>query len=95
MPRITQIAALIEVFSLLTLLVNLGTAHVAWVSSAIGPIHGCAYLVVIAATVSTPTTSTRTRWLSAVPGIGGLLAVRADRRNDADSESRTTRHSNR
>ena len=70
-----RIAAGVELASLAVLLINLATVHWAPLASLLGPIHGCAYLLVIGATwAATP--STRVRVLSATPGIGGLLALR-------------------
>lgn len=69
-------AARVELLSLLVLLVNLATVHVAWVATLLGPLHGCAYLVVIGATVA-ETKRTRPRLLALVPGVGGVLARRA------------------
>jgi hypothetical protein len=69
-------AAGVEFFSLLVLLGNLATVHVPWVATLLGPLHGCAYLLVIGATVAA-TGRTRARLLAVVPGVGGLLALRA------------------
>ena len=71
-----RIAARVEFLSLLGLLVNLATVHVAQVATLLGPLHGCAYLVVIGAGWQA-TRRTRPRLLAVVPGIGGLLAERA------------------
>jgi hypothetical protein len=68
-------AARVEFVSLVLLFANLATAHWASVASLVGPIHGCAYLFVIGATLRA-TKDVRTRVLSAVPGVGGLLATR-------------------
>ncbi|GAA3300540.1 DUF3817 domain-containing protein [Dactylosporangium vinaceum] len=68
-------AALVELVSLVALLVNLATVHVAAVASLLGPVHGCAYLLVIGATWHR-TRSARTTVLAAVPVAGGLLALR-------------------
>ena len=73
--RPLRLAALIELVSLALLLVNLATVHVPAVASLLGPVHGCAYLVVVGATVR-DSRDMRTRLLAAVPGVGGLLAVR-------------------
>ncbi|MCP2164303.1 DUF3817 domain-containing protein [Goodfellowiella coeruleoviolacea] len=74
--RPLRIAAAVELLSLLVLLVNLATVHLPAVSSLIGPTHGCAYLFVIIATVRLPGTATRTKLLSLVPAIGGVLVLR-------------------
>ena len=70
-----RVAAGAELATLLVLLANLATVHWPQVSSAIGPIHGCAYLLVIILTVR-QSRATRTRALAVVPGIGGLLVLR-------------------
>ncbi|WP_329112433.1 hypothetical protein [Streptomyces sp. NBC_01353] len=82
--RTLHIAAGVEAFSLVALLANLLTTHTPAVSSLVGPLHGTAYLVVIAATwqVSNATMS-GTRWAAVVPGVGGLLALRRMRSEGA------------
>ena len=74
--RVLRIAAAAELISLVVLLVNLATVHWAPVASLLGPAHGCAYLVVIGAAWRL-TRSRTERLLAFVPGIGGLLVVRA------------------
>jgi hypothetical protein len=78
-----RVAARVELVSLLVLLANLATVHLAPVATLIGPLHGCAYLVVIGA-VWQGSRSRRARWLSVVPGVGGLLAERAIGRSPAE-----------
>lgn len=73
--RALRIAASVELASLVVLLTNLATAHWPQVSSAGGPIHGCAYLFVIILTVR-ESRAGRTRALAVVPGVGGLLVLR-------------------
>jgi hypothetical protein len=73
-----RIAARVEALSLLVLLINLATVHVAWVATLVGPLHGCAYLLVIGVVPQTAR-NPRARWLAVVPGVGGLLAERAIR----------------
>ncbi|MFY1673048.1 DUF3817 domain-containing protein [Plantactinospora sp. WMMB334] len=70
-----RLAAGAELATLAILLTNLATAHWPQVSSAIGPIHGCAYLFVIVLTVRLSRVR-RTRATAVVPGIGGLLVLR-------------------
>jgi hypothetical protein len=77
--RLLRTAALVELASLVLLLINLATVHWAPVASLLGPVHGCAYLFVLGATVPA-TRDLRTRLTAAVPGIGGLLVVRRLRR---------------
>ncbi|MFI5912111.1 DUF3817 domain-containing protein [Dactylosporangium sp. NPDC051541] len=73
--RLLRAAALVELCTLLALLINLATAHVPAVASLLGPIHGCAYLVVIGATWHL-TRSGRTTLLAAIPVVGGVVALR-------------------
>ncbi|GAB2578429.1 hypothetical protein GCM10027087_17650 [Paractinoplanes abujensis] len=80
-------AARVELLSLLVLLANLATVHVAGVATLLGPLHGCAYLVVIGATFAA-TGRTRPRLLALIPGIGGALAARSAARNTATSAAR-------
>jgi hypothetical protein len=76
-----RIGARVEAVSLLVLLLNLATVHIAWIATLVGPLHGCAYLLVIGATLQ-GTRNTRARWLAVVPGVGGLLAERKIARAD-------------
>jgi hypothetical protein len=71
-----RVAARVELLSLLVLLVNLATVHLAPVATLLGPLHGCAYLVVAGAAWQA-TRRRRPRLLAFVPGVGGLLAERA------------------
>jgi hypothetical protein len=75
--RTLRIAAAIEAGSLALLLVNLVTVHAPAITSLGGPLHGTAYLAVIALTLLTPAaTVPGTRWRAMIPGIGGLLVLR-------------------
>jgi hypothetical protein len=67
-------AAVIEAVSLLGLLINLGTAHRPGIAAALGPIHGTAYLITIAL-AWTEGFPRRTRLLTLIPGVGGILAL--------------------
>lgn len=71
--RPLKIAAAAEVLTLALLLLNLATIHAPGVSSLVGPLHGTAYLITIAMALTT--IPTRARWLSVIPGVGGLLAL--------------------
>jgi hypothetical protein len=71
-----RIAARVELISLVLMLANLFTVHAPVVSSLLGPLHGCSYLVVIGATLAA-TGRLRPRLLAVIPGVGGLLAARA------------------
>ncbi|MDT9686833.1 hypothetical protein Q5762_00390 [Streptomyces sp. P9(2023)] len=75
--RTLRIAAAAEAASLVALLGNLLTTHTPAVSSLVGPLHGTAYLVTIAAAWPTPgAAASGARRLAVIPGIGGLLALR-------------------
>jgi uncharacterized protein DUF3817 len=71
-----RIAAVVELASLVVLLVNLATVHVAGVAAAVGPVHGAAYVVVVASVLLLPV-PVRVRLVALVPGLGGVLALRA------------------
>ncbi|WP_433005360.1 DUF3817 domain-containing protein [Kribbella sp. CA-294648] len=71
-----KIAAAVEAVSVCLLFLNLFTVHWPAVSSALGPMHGTAYLVTIVITLSMAGASTRAKLLSLVPAVGGYLALR-------------------
>ncbi|MFF0494251.1 hypothetical protein ACFYTQ_34975 [Nocardia sp. NPDC004068] len=71
-----RLTALAEAVTLAIMLINLATVHVAAVGSALGPLHGTAYVAIIVLTVLLSDRGSRARPLSFVPGIGGLLALR-------------------
>ena len=73
-------ASLVETVSLVVLLANLATVHLPQVAAVLGPVHGFAYLATIATAFLVPL-DTRTRLLTLVPGIGGLLALARTRRS--------------
>jgi hypothetical protein len=73
--RLLRMAARLEFVSLIVLLANLATVHWPAVSSAVGPIHGCAYLYVIIATAREGTATRRDKLIAFVPAIGGLLVL--------------------
>jgi hypothetical protein len=64
-------AAIVDLVSLAVLLTNLATVHIPAVASLLGPIHGCAYLLVIGATWRL-TGSARATLIAAIPIIGAL-----------------------
>ena len=74
--RLLRVAAIVEALSLTVLLINLLTAHLPAVAAAVGPLHGAAYLLVVVATLQVAGAPRAARWWAAVPGVGGLLAVR-------------------
>jgi hypothetical protein len=71
-----RIVAAVELVSLIVLFVNLATAHLPAITSLGGPVHGCAYLVVVVATLRNPTAATSTKLMALLPGFGGLLVSR-------------------
>jgi len=72
-----RIAAGVEAASFAILLGNLLTTHTQAITTLVGPVHGTAYLVVIAAASMAPSASSGgARWRAAIPGVGGLLALR-------------------
>ncbi|WP_119731818.1 DUF3817 domain-containing protein [Thermomonospora amylolytica] len=87
--RTLRIAAAVEAASLAVLLANLLTAHAEAIASLVGPLHGTAYLTVIAATWLVPA-GTPARRRAVIPGIGGLLALRRlpPTRNETDAPPR-------
>lgn len=74
--RALRIAAATEALSLAVLLANLLTVHTRPITALVGPVHGTAYLVVIATTLLVPAASTSAKWCALVPGVGGVLALR-------------------
>lgn len=76
-PRtLLRAAVAVELLSLVVLLVNLATAHLPEISSLAGPVHGCAYLFTVIATVRDPRRTPTAIACAALPGIGGMLALR-------------------
>ncbi|WP_234431941.1 DUF3817 domain-containing protein [Streptomyces sp. NRRL S-241] len=74
--RLLRISAPVELVTLAVLLVNLGVLHLPALASAVGPVHGCAYLIVIIAAARERSPDRTALALAAVPGIGGVLALR-------------------
>ncbi len=73
---ILRAAAAVEAVTLLILLTNLATVHRPSVAEATGPVHGGAYLIIIATTLLTEGATRRVRLTALVPGIGGYLVLR-------------------
>ncbi|MEU6427681.1 hypothetical protein ABZ860_17475 [Microbispora sp. NPDC046973] len=71
-----RVAAAVELGSLAVLLANLATVHLPPVSSLVGPLHGCAYLVVVVAAARDAECDLTGKALAWLPGIGGLLVLR-------------------
>ncbi|MCX4545674.1 DUF3817 domain-containing protein [Streptomyces sp. NBC_01565] len=74
--RLLRVSAPVELLSLAVLLANLAVLHQQALASAIGPLHGCAYLIAVIATAREAGPDRTAILLAAVPGIGGLLALR-------------------
>ncbi|MGW6863137.1 DUF3817 domain-containing protein [Streptomyces sp. NPDC054901] len=74
--RLLRVCAPLELATLAVLLTNLGALHLQAVAAAVGPLHGCAYLIVVLTTTREPNADRTTIALSAVPGVGGVLALR-------------------
>jgi hypothetical protein len=68
--------AWVELISLSTLLINMYTVHIDAITSICGPVHGCAYLIVVILTLNRTTLPVRTRLLALIPGVGGMLVLR-------------------
>ncbi|MEU4572321.1 DUF3817 domain-containing protein [Nonomuraea sp. ATR24] len=73
--RILRMAATAEAVSLTILLINLLTLHLETITSVAGPVHGLAYVTVIAA-ASLARTPSGVRLRALIPGVGGQLALR-------------------
>jgi hypothetical protein len=73
----------VETLTLVVLITNRLTVHAEPVTSVVGPLHGFAYLAVIATGLLAPLPR-RSRLLTLVPAIGGLLALRGAGGADAD-----------
>ncbi|MCS0634599.1 DUF3817 domain-containing protein [Streptomyces sp. LP05-1] len=71
-----RVAAATELVSLALLPANLCTVHLPALATLLGPLHGCAYLVAVAAVRRHDRASLPVRLLALLPGAGGLLALR-------------------
>ncbi|GAA5064870.1 hypothetical protein HNP84_006663 [Thermocatellispora tengchongensis] len=76
MRRTLRIAAAAELVSLIVLLANLATVHLQQISSLMGPLHGCAYLLVVLVVARDGECDGKAKALALLPGIGGLLVLR-------------------
>lgn len=70
-------SATIELVSLTILLCNMATVNAQSVAALAGPVHGIAWLFGVITTWRDPGRTTGIAVLAAVPGIGGMLALRA------------------
>lgn len=86
--RPLRIASGAEAASLVLLLANLATVHARPLSALLGPLHGTAYLAVIALTwLLPPPLPPGVRWRALVPGVGGLLVLRRTDSTDSSDGS--------
>lgn len=85
-----RLVALAEPLTLAILLINVSLVHNSSVAGAIGPVHGGCYLAIIIGFLMRVGTPVNTRLLAVIPGVGGLLALRATDRARADAG--TTAH---
>lgn len=75
--RPLRASATVELVSLTVLLVNIATGNAHQIAALFGPVHGVAWLFGILATWRDPQRSTGAALRAVIPGIGGLLALRA------------------
>ncbi|GAA1914203.1 hypothetical protein [Streptantibioticus ferralitis] len=61
----------------------MATLNARQIAALIGPVHGVAWLFGVIATWRTPRRTTGTAVRAVIPGIGGMLALRALDRADA------------
>lgn len=74
--RWLRVVAVLEPLTLLVLVGNLATVHVAALAAALGPVHGTLYLAGIALAWAAALPR-RSRLLAVVPAVGAWLATRA------------------
>ncbi|MFK8906883.1 hypothetical protein [Streptomyces sp. YS-3] len=87
--RPLRASATIELASLTVLLVNIATGNSQQIAALFGPVHGTAWLFGILATRRDPHRSTGATLRAVIPGIGGLLALRALERTDTQAAPHT------
>jgi hypothetical protein len=75
--RPLRVSATVELVSLTVLIVNMATANANAIAALIGPAHGIAWLFGVITTWRDPRRTTGIAVLAAIPGIGGMLALRA------------------
>jgi hypothetical protein len=85
-----RVSATVELVSLAILFGNMATADVHGIAALVGPVHGIAWLFGIVATWRDPNRTTGIAVRAVIPGIGGMLALRALDRADAHSPKPST-----
>ncbi len=83
--RPLRISATLELVSLAVLLVNLAALNARQIAALFGPVHGVAWLFGVFATWRDPHRNAGAALRAVIPGIGGLLALRALDRADAQA----------
>lgn len=86
MPRnlnLLRLSTVCELVSLAVLLINMAAGNSPQVAAAAGPVHGAFYLCVVIGVVRHPRASGRTTALALIPAVGGVLALRRLRADDA------------
>ena len=81
--RLFVVAAIAEALTLVVLFGNRALTHNEVVASAVGPVHGICYLLLLLLAALATHMSRVARWLSVVPGVGGLLSVLVEQRRRA------------
>ncbi|WP_433789890.1 DUF3817 domain-containing protein [Actinoplanes sp. CA-252034] len=71
-----RIAAWVELITLSVMLINMLTVHIDVIASTCGPVHGCAYLIIVILTLNLTKWPLGIRLLALIPGIGGMLVLR-------------------
>jgi len=86
--RILQLVGAVELVTLLLMLVNIATVHLAEVSRVLGPVHGLAYTATVITAFLVRGGAHRVWLLALIPGIGGLLASRVASAQQLDGRLR-------
>ena len=89
MTIILRVAGIIEVVTLTLMLANLATVRIDAVGSTLGPIDGIVYIAVVILSFLQPI-HLRRRFLGLLPGVGGLLVLRARERYPMKDTSQQT-----
>ncbi|AMY20687.1 MULTISPECIES: ATP-binding cassette domain-containing protein [Nocardiaceae] len=69
-----RVVSSLELFSLLTIVVNRVTVHYPAITATGGPIHGLLYVATIVLALLLPFPRSA-KWLAVIPGVGGILAL--------------------
>jgi hypothetical protein len=85
-----RICATIELITFAMLLTNMATLNVPTVAALTGPVHGFAWLYGVIATWRDSRSTGQRVLLAAIPGVGGMLALRSLDR--ADTEDHAPHH---